>query len=242
MQVKINIYPDSDKLTESLALKILDSLKKTSDRQQEFNIAISGGSTPGKLFRFLAVHPHGLGVWRYVNFYWVDERCVPPDHEESNYHMAYEALLGSLELQEDQIHRIRSEDDSIREAGRYAALINKQVPQREGLPLFDLILLGMGEDGHTASIFPDRMDLIDTDQICETARHPESGQQRITLTGRTINNASQILFLISGREKSEKVAAILNEEEGRFQYPAAHIKPGHGSLEWFLDQEAACLL
>jgi 6-phosphogluconolactonase len=179
------------------------------------------------------------GFWEKVNFYWVDERCVPPDHPESNFRMTDEALFRPLSLGSDKIHRMKGEKDPSAEAERYEALLLSGLPARKDLPRFDLILLGMGTDGHTASIFPDQMSLLDSRRICEVAVHPESGQQRITLTGPVINNADRVCFMISGKSKSAVLASILSGESGAAKYPAAHIKPGNGTLEWYLDEGAA---
>jgi 6-phosphogluconolactonase len=242
MYSNLNIHSGTQELSEALAKELLDLFGKSESDDRKFYIALSGGSTPGKLFDFIACHYRGSEIWKQVRFYWVDERCVPPDHDESNYRMAYKTLLRHLDLREDQINRIRGEQNAASEAKRYSNLILEQVRQKEGLPVFDLILLGMGADGHTASIFPDRLDLLESKHIYEATKHPDTGQERITLTGRVINNANHIFFLVSGSEKSGKLASILNKEEDRFKYPAAHIKPFHGRLAWFLDLESACLL
>ena len=116
------------------------------------------------------------------------------------------------------------------------------MPDREGLPAFDLVLLGMGSDGHTASIFPDQMQLLSTDNICDVGVHSKSGQNRITLTGNVINNAHLVYFMVTGAEKAEIVASIIDGRPGREKYPAAHINPIHGTLTWFLDDSAATIL
>ena len=174
-----------------------------------------------------------------MHFYWGDERCVAPTHSESNYGAANELLFQLIELPEDNIHRVFGENNPAEEVLRYGQLISEKLPSVNGLPQFDIIILGLGEDGHTASIFPNRMDLLHSDHVCEVAEHPESGQKRITLTGKVINNAKEVCFLVTGESKHEKVHNIIHSLNDYQQYPAAHIQPPHGELIWFLDKAAA---
>ena len=174
-----------------------------------------------------------------MHFFWGDERCVPPDHSESNYKMTSDHLLTKIEIPDKNIHRVKGEIEPQSEADRYAAEIKNLVAVEGDLPKFDLVMLGMGEDGHTASIFPHQMHLLQSENICEVATHPESGQKRITLTGKVINNAAQVVFLVTGKSKAEKMFEIL-EQQGRWKdYPATYIQPHNGSLTWFLDRTAA---
>ncbi|MEQ8238655.1 MAG: 6-phosphogluconolactonase, partial [Cyclobacteriaceae bacterium] len=124
------------------------------------------------------------------------------------------------------------------EASRYSAEILKNVSSKDQLPEFDMITLGMGEDGHTASIFPHQMELLKADRICDVAIHPTSGQKRITITGETLNNAKKVAFLLTGSGKRAKVDEIFNKSGNWTKYPAAHIVPKHGELHWFLDEAA----
>ena len=225
-----------------MAEKMLNMLKNSNLEERLFHMAISGGSTPHILFAHLAKLYRDSGLWETTRFYWVDERCVPPEHEESNYRMANESLLSYISLLHDQIYRMKGEEIPGREAKRYASLLREQVPQKNKIPCFDLVLLGMGPDGHMASIFPDRMDLLESERLCEVAKHPESGQDRITLTGRVINNADNVFFLVTGKNKAAMLSTVLGEKEDRLRFPAGHIRPVHGNLEWFLDQDAARLL
>lgn len=202
-------------------------------------LALSGGSTPQMLFRLWAGRYRESVNWRKVHFFWGDERCVPPGDEESNFRMANELFLSELGLPQENIHRIRGEAEPEAEARRYAEEILRAAPSQDGLPRFDMIMLGMGDDGHTASIFPHQMELLSTAAICGVARHPQSGQQRVTLSGRVINNAAEIAFLVTGTGKAEKLGQIIKGEEGSQQYPAAHIEPAHGELHWFVDEAAA---
>ena len=140
------------------------------------------------------------------------------------------------------IHRIKGENDPKAEAKRYGDLLDKELPKELGLPQFDLVILGMGDDGHTASIFPHEINLWVSPDNCEVAIHPESGQRRVSLTGRIINNAKTVAFLVTGESKAEKVKIIIDREEGYLEYPASHVAPKTKDLVWFLDAAAAKLL
>jgi len=203
------------------------------------NIALSGGSTPGRLFRLWG-ETFGAEVdWEKVHFFWGDERCVPPDDPESNYKMAYDLFLEPLGVPSCNVHRIKGEMPAEAEAGRYAEELEEELPTANGYPVFDMIMLGLGSDGHTASIFPDQIQLLDVEEYCAVATHPMSGQERITLTGRVLNNAKEVVFLATGKGKQDRIREIFNKEDVAGQYPASHIHPEGGKLLWYLDEAAA---
>jgi 6-phosphogluconolactonase len=140
----------------------------------------------------------------------------------------------------EQIYPVPTHLDAQEAARSYAATLAEKLPQNsDGLPIFDINMLGMGTDGHTASIFPDSMDLFTDDRICAVATHPESGQQRVTLTGPVINASDEVVFLVTGRSKTLRVAQIINREQLAGEFPAAHVRPASGRLHWFLDTAAA---
>ncbi len=203
------------------------------------HIALSGGSTPKIVFDELASRGISTNDWRKVHLYWGDERCVPPDNTESNYKMTVEHLLSRIDIPEENIHRIRGENDPRQEAKHYSEVLKENLQMIDGLPQFDLIILGMGDDGHTASIFPNEIGLWNAGQLCEVAEHPETGQKRITITGKIINHAATVAFLVTGDSKAEKVGEII-DKRGRFKsYPANLVDPLSGNLLWFLDKAAA---
>jgi len=204
------------------------------------HVALSGGSTPKVVFNDLVARYKNAPYWKNVHLYWGDERCVPPTDKESNYKMTVEHLLQHVAIPEENIHRMRGEEIPEEEAKHYGTLLSKQLPVVNGIPQFDLVILGMGDDGHTASIFPHEIHLWKAQKNCAVAIHPDSGQLRITLTGRVINAAKEVTFLVTGDSKSEKVKAIV--EEGNESYPAALVAPNSGALHWFLDKEAAAAL
>jgi 6-phosphogluconolactonase len=154
--------------------------------------------------------------------------------------MTKQYLLDFISIPEENIHRIKGENEPGLEAVRYSEEIKNIVDSKNGLPSFDLVMLGIGEDGHTASIFPDQMHLLDSKKICDVAVHPINGQKRITVTGSTINNSEEVIFLVTGRSKADILKKIL-EDQNKI-YPAAFIKPINGELKYFIDEEASGLL
>lgn len=214
--------------------KIADMLKA----KDELNIALSGGNTPIELFKIFAAEYKDKIEWNKINFYWVDERCVPPDSPDSNFGNAYNNLFRFINLSPARLHRIKGEADPKKEAIRYSDLVKHNLQQYGTLPCFDIIFLGLGDDGHTASIFPNQMQLLTSEKLYETAIQPKTGKTRITMTGNLINNAKCIYFLVSGKGKSEVIDAILNGSEAAEEYPANFIKPADGELFWVVDKLA----
>ncbi len=235
-------YPSTDELVENLSIEFLDYISKGNKSGRPINIALSGGNSPKAFFERIAVNQHKTKTpvqWMKVHLFWVDERCVPPDHADSNYGMTCSAFIHKTELNESNIHRIRGENNPGKEARRYDEEVKMLVPLKEGIPVFDLVFLGVGDDGHTASIFPNRMDLLDADKIYETATHPDTGQIRITMTGKTILRAKKIVFLVTGRSKSTIIRQIMNREPESSQYPAAYIYHNRNDADWYIDSAAA---
>lgn len=235
-------FPSTDELFENLSIEFLDYIAKGKKSGHVINIALSGGNSPKAFFERIAVNQCKSKTpvqWPKVHLFWVDERCVPPDHADSNYGMAFSSLLRKIELKESNIHRIRGENIPGMEARRYSEEVKMLVPLKEGIPVFDLIFLGMGDDGHTASIFPNRMDLLDAGNIYETAVHPDTGQTRITMTGKTILRAKKIVFLVTGGSKSTIIRQIMNCEPESSRYPAAYFNLNRHDADWYLDSAAA---
>lgn len=222
-----------------VAKNAADDLATSVQRGETFHVALSGGSTPKMLFDYLAQHYRESIPWGDVHLWWGDERCVPPDHEESNYLMTKESLLKGVILPPENVHRIRGEASPVEEANRYAAEMTREIPLKNNIPVFDLVYLGLGTDGHTASIFPDRMELLTSTALTAVASHPESGQNRISLTGPVLNNARNVAFLVTGASKAERVSEIFEKKDGSESYPASYIDPTHGDLAWYLDRAAA---
>ncbi len=233
-----HIYKDNPAVAAAFTEWLVDWL----NGRQRTTLALSGGSTPKLLFQLLAEKYADQIDWSGIHLFWGDERCVPPDHADSNYGMTKALLLDHINIPATNIHRIKGEEAPAAEAIRYGQEIQSVVSAVDGRPAFDLILLGMGGDGHTASIFPHEMHLLEDTAICGVATHPESGQHRITINGPIINHAYLIAFLVTGGGKAEKVQVILERRADFEAYPAAHVRPKDGITHWFLDEAAATLL
>ena len=238
----IRIFPTPQSLAESLALDLVNQIKEADTRECPFLMALSGGSTPRLLFSVLGDRYASSVPWDKVHFFWVDERCVPPEDHESNFGMTNEVLLSKIKIPQENIHRIKGEDDPIKEAERYSKEMLDFTAKRNSLPFFNIILLGLGEDGHTASVFPGNEKLFLTDKICTSAVHPFTGQKRITITGKVINNAASVFFLVTGKNKAGIVNNILGEHKNKKQFPASFVKPTDGILLWYIDEEAGSLI
>jgi len=237
-----HIYNDPTELATDLADQIVKLAAGFIKKNNVFNIALSGGNTPSILFKKLAGKYPGISEWSKVNFFWVDERCVPPDNEQSNYGVVNKLLFQELKTIPGGIYRMMGENEPVYEARRYSEEILRTVRKVKGIPQFDLILLGMGDDGHTASIFPDNMDLLNSGEVCETAIHPQSGQSRVTLTGKVINNALNVFFMVTGQTKARLIYEIFKGGINADSYPAAKIQPHHGSVVWLIDKAAAAMI
>ena len=220
--------------------------QKLADMVQEkpgyTSVALSGGSTPRAIFELLSKDKNSLINWDKLRIFWGDERCVPPEDPESNYHMTRESLLLNVPVPPGNVFRIRGEHDPVQEATSYSSLVEDLIPLVDQTPVFDLVMLGLGEDGHTASVFPDNIDLFDSPSLYAASRNPYSGQERITATGRMINHARQVVFLVTGVSKADMVAKILLHREDNLNYPASRVQPVSRNLIWLLDASAASLL
>jgi 6-phosphogluconolactonase len=239
-QKEIIVLPGIEKLADFIVTLLSKKIAVIKDGEF-LSIALSGGSTPKKIFEYISSHDTGLIRWNSIKFFWGDERCVRPEDNESNYKMARLSLFEKLNIPEKNIFRVFGEVEPGNEAIRYGKIIAENISVEKKLPRFDIMILGLGEDGHTASIFPGNTKLFHSLNYCEVATHPLSKQKRITLTGPVINNSRNIVFMVTGSDKARMVANIIqnNEEAG---YPASMVKPVNGKLTWLLDAEAASLL
>jgi 6-phosphogluconolactonase len=236
----ITIYPDVDTLSRSAAEYIVRVAKESIADHGHFTIALSGGSTPKKLYGLLATEPYRSQIdWSLVEVFWSDERNVPADDPESNYRMAYEVMLSKLPISAQQIHRVPA-DQPDRDA---ASLAYTQEMQRvfgvTDTPRFDLIQLGMGPEGHTASLFPHQASLEERERLVMPVSVPKPPPPRLTFTPPLLNAARHILFLVTGAEKDEAVQAVLEGEYQPEEYPAQIVRPTQGEVTWMLDTAAA---
>ena len=239
-------------------LEVLDGLNAVATRAADlfvrraqeargtgrFTVALSGGSTPKAFHTLLAAPPYRDQVdWSQMQFYWGDDRTVAPDDPDSNFRMARETLLDKLPIREAQIHRIHTELDSTAAATLYEDELRQDFHLAPGqLPRLDLIYLGMGPDGHTASLFPHTAALHSTDRLVTTNYVPKLSTTRITLTAPVLNNAATVAFLVAGTDKADALAAVLEGPRDPDTYPSQRIAPTEGDLFWLVDRAAAAKL
>jgi 6-phosphogluconolactonase len=204
-----------------------------------FTVALSGGSTPRNLYEILAGPGYaGRVAWEHAHFFWGDERCVPPEHPESNYGMVKAALLSKITIPEANVHRMAGEKDPEIAAAEYEKTLVDFFSKPGEWPRFDLMLLGVGEDGHTASLFPGSDALENTENLVVATYVEKLKAHRLTLTLPVINHAAKIWFLVAGASKAAIVREIFKDEAAS-RYPAARVEPTDGRLTWFITQDAA---
>jgi 6-phosphogluconolactonase len=229
------IYPDAEHLAEAGAQHLLERAHHAFTLHDAFHVALAGGHTPAALYRRLAAHADGSD-WSKWHVYFGDERCVPPDDLQSNYRMAREAMLDALPIPFEQIHPMVNHPEApARDAAAYAELLTT-LPQAEGWPVFDLILLGIGPDGHTASLFPDSTLLAETEQSVVAGFVPQQRMNRVSLTRPVLEHARELAFLVCGAEKAPVIGAIERGEHRN--YPVQQLAP-RGRVSWWLDAAAA---
>ncbi len=251
MKPNIRYFPDLEALSLEATHFIFQTANKCVAEKGLFSMVLSGGNTPRRLYELLSLGPFAQEMpWPYIHFFWGDERCVPPDHPDSNYGLAYRSLLSKIPLPETNVHRVPVESGTgpetaleyekeiqafFRQPDSKRSLIGPDV-EIKAIPSFDLILLGVGKDGHTASLFPGDPALMEKQHL--TAYVPKPGLApefaRITMTLPLINQADCVLFLVSAAEKKEVIKVILHESDaGRYRYPAAQVNP-KGKICWFI--------
>ena len=223
---------------KEVAIAFSNYLAEAIASKDKIHIALSGGSTPKIVFDELAQNFQEID-WAKVHLYWGDERCVPPSDDESNYKMTDLHLLSKINIPKENVHRIKGENDPLEEAKQYAKLLKEKLPFKNDIPQFDVVILGMGDDGHTASIFPHEIALWNSTSYCELATHPTSGQKRVSITGQVINNAQTVTFLATGANKADKFKEITTKSGAYLSYPASLVVPTSKNLIWFVDNAAA---
>ena len=234
------IVAGEPELAERAADHFVEKARAAIMDRGTFDVALAGGSTPKAMNALLAVSPRKDRVhWESVRFFFGDERCVPPDHDDSNFRMTNESLFAPLRIEESQIFRIRGEDDPKIAAATYSALLLREMGQR---PRFDLVHLGMGADGHTASIFPGTLDQIDDTKLTAAPWVEKFSTFRVTITPRVINNARSVTIETGGSGKADALAAVLEGPHDPSRYPIQLVAPTDGELLWIVDRAATANL
>jgi 6-phosphogluconolactonase len=241
MDAEIVILPDARALAREAAGRFSSLARNAVAARGRFSAVLSGGSTPRILYRMLAEEPfRSQTPWDHVHLFWGDERCVPPHDAGSNFRMADEALLSRVPIPAENVFRIQGELDADSAAVAYSRTLEEFFCGLQSR--FDLVLLGLGQDGHTASLFPGSPALDEMERLVvpATAYYQDRPAQRVTLTRPAINSARDVLFLVAGESKAEIVKAVL---EGQADHlPARRIEPAAGLLTWLLDSAAASQL
>jgi 6-phosphogluconolactonase len=234
----IEVFPDTAALFQAASERITDLLVKIIYEKGGASLVLTGGKTPKPIYEMLASPLYRNSVdWKRIHVFWGDERCVPSENPDSNFGLARDALISKIDMPPENVHRIKGELDAEDAADFYEREIIDFF-QGSGIPSFDLLLLGMGEDGHTASLFPGTQ--WDEKRFVIVNRVPQSGSKRVSLTPLILNAAAKIIFLVAGRHKADALACVLENPE--CNYPAARIRASQGSTDWMIDSSAASLL
>lgn len=240
------VLPTAEALADEAARRFARAADAAVHAHGEFVVALAGGVTPRGLYSRLTVPPYRTTVpWLLMQVLWSDERCVPPDHAASNYRAARETLLDHVPIPEGNVHRIRGEDDPMAAARAYEQTLRTVLRTPQGSPRtaagtrVDLVLLGLGADGHTASLFPGAHAISDREQWAGARLDAARSQWRVTLMPAVINAAAAVLFLVSGEEKAAVVRRVFDAPMQPDELPAQLIEPTEGRLLWLLDAAAA---
>jgi 6-phosphogluconolactonase len=237
---EIIIQRDLGELAHKAAEQFIALAGRAVARAARFAVALSGGSTPWPLYQLLGSAEYRERVdWRRVHLFWGDERCVPPDHAESNFRMAHESWISQIQIPAENIHRMEGEKEPRAAAEAYEQELQQFFAPTPGqMPRFDLILLGIGEDGHTASLFLGSAALAEQERFVVADYIEKLKAYRLTLTLPVINAAAQVTFMVSGANKADVMRRILRRSETT-ELPAAKVRPANGSLTWLVTEDAA---
>jgi len=242
----IRRFPDAEAVSRAAGQDLVELAREAIAQRGRFCVALSGGSTPRRMYEILSEAPRWAQIdWRRVEFFWGDERAVPPEHPDSNYGIATTVLLRKLGVAADRVHRIRGELPDVEEA---AALYQDELARVfatpvEGLPpIFDLILLGMGADGHTASLFPFSQALTERRRWVVANTVPKIGKSRVTMTFPILNRAAEVRLLVTGSDKASALREALAGPREPERLPVQAVVPEGGRLIWLVDRAAAAEL
>jgi len=242
MIFEIRIFKDVEGLSQEAANLFVEQAETAITHQGRFLVALNGGSTPTRLFQLLGTEYREKVDWEKVHVFWGDERCVPPDDPGSNYRQAQEALLSHVPIPEANIHRVKGELAPADASKDYALVLKEFATPPLEFPRFDLVYLGMGEDGHIASLFPGSPVDVSEPTLPVTAQYQDRPANRVTLTQIVLNQAHTIAFMAASGKKAVTLAEVLSDRYNPELYPAQRIKPKDGKLIWLVDDDAAAKL
>lgn len=236
----VRVFADAHAVTVALAQTFADISRTAVAERGVFEVALSGGSTPKAAYEMLAAEPFRSHIaWSSVFVYFGDERCVPPNDPASNYRMAYEALLGAVPIPSENVFRMRGEADPAIAADEYASALRAQLGER---PRFDLVLLGLGDNAHTASLFPGSPPELDDGALVRAVYVDAQAMWRITITPAVINAARNVVFAVEGAPKAGALHDVLEGPRDVVRWPGQVVKPSPGQLTWLVDEAAAAKL
>lgn len=239
MKPEVRLFKDHERLSRHAATLFIEGSDRAIRERGRFLVVLNGGSTPTRLFQLLAAEYKDQVAWEKAHIFWGDERCVPPDDPGSNYGQAREALLNKAPIPEENIHRVRGELEPAAAAQAYEETLRSFADRELELPRFDLVYLGMGEDGHTASLFPYSPVEVTTPVLAVTAHYQDRPADRVTLSQLVFNRARMIAFMATGEKKAETLAKVISDRYNPERYPAQRIDPKDGELVWLVDDAAA---
>lgn len=239
MNFELRIFQDMESLGREAARIFIKESARAIEERGRFLTALNGGSTPERFFRLLGEEFREEIAWDEVHIFWGDERCVPPEEAGSNYRQAREAFLDRVPIPDSNVHRVRGELEPAEAARDYALTLSRFAATPLDFPRFDLVYLGMGEDGHTASLFPGSPVDITEPVLPVTAQYQDRPANRVTLTPLVINQARTVVFMATGEKKAGVLAEVLSGRYNPDQFPAQRIEPKDGRLIWLVDEEAA---
>jgi 6-phosphogluconolactonase len=242
MKPELHIFQDMEALSRAAASLFVDQAGQSIGERGRFLVALNGGSTPARLFQLLASDFRAQVDWQGVHIFWGDERCVPPEDPGSNYRQAQDLLLSWLSLPEANVHRIQGELGPAEAARDYALTLKRFSSPPLPWPRFDLVYLGMGEDGHTASLFPGSPVEMTEPALGVTAHYQDRPANRVTLTPVVFNRGRMVVFMASGEKKAATLAEVLSDTHNPELLPAQRIQPEEGRLVWLVDEAAASKL
>ena len=242
MNFDIRIFKDVKSLSHEAANLFVDRAETAFKDHGRFLVALNGGSTPARLFQLLGAEYREKVDWGKVHIFWGDERCVPPDDPGSNYRQAQEALLSHVSIPRSNIYRVKGELDPVDASKDYVLVLKEFATSPFEFPLFDLVYLGMGEDGHTASLFPGSPVDASEPTLPVTAQYQDRPANRVTLTQLVFNQARTVVFMATGDKKAATLAEVLSDRYNPELYPAQRVEPKDGKLIWLVDEDAAARL
>lgn len=238
----VKTFKDASELSQYAARSFIEIAKKSIEERGRFLVSLSGGGTPMRLYELLGNQFQNEVDWSHTHFFWGDERCVPVNDAGNSYGQIKKVLFDKINVPDKNIHRVLSELEPESASKEYANTLSDFADPPLAWPRFDLALLGMGEDGHTASLFPNSPVEVDSPTLAVTANYQDRPANRVTLTQKVLNSSRNVIFLVTGKAKAATLSRVLSDNYKPGELPAQRIAPKDGNLIWLIDEEAGSLL